>query len=48
MTSYGGDAERTEGITTSAPDAEGAETCMNRHLGHVRSRWARSGGPAED
>ncbi|MBP2579929.1 DNA-binding GntR family transcriptional regulator [Streptomyces sp. PvR006] len=30
-----------------AGDAEGAQACMTRHLGHVRSLWARSGGPAE-
>ncbi|WP_418960125.1 GntR family transcriptional regulator [Streptomyces tritici] len=27
-----------------AGDAEGAEACMTRHLGHVRSLWARGGG----
>ncbi|MGH4032037.1 GntR family transcriptional regulator [Actinomycetota bacterium Odt1-20B] len=27
-----------------AGDAEGAEQCMTRHLGHVRSLWAREGG----
>lgn len=26
-----------------AGDAEGAEACMARHLGHVRSLWARGG-----
>ncbi|WP_171163638.1 GntR family transcriptional regulator [Streptomyces sp. I05A-00742] len=26
-----------------AGDAEGAEQCMGRHLGHVRSLWARGG-----
>lgn len=28
-----------------AGDAKGAETCMARHLGHVRSLWAKSGRP---
>ncbi|GAA0394678.1 GntR family transcriptional regulator [Streptomyces luteireticuli] len=32
-----------------AGDAEGAEACMTRHLGHVRSLWARDrGGPPGD
>ncbi|MER6099738.1 GntR family transcriptional regulator [Streptomyces sp. NPDC001728] len=29
-----------------AGDAEGAEACMTRHLGHVRSLWAKDDGPA--
>ncbi|MFE2014415.1 GntR family transcriptional regulator [Streptomyces sp. NPDC059491] len=29
-----------------AGDAEGAEACMTRHLGHVRSLWAKGDGPA--
>ncbi|WNF30109.1 GntR family transcriptional regulator [Streptomyces sp. C11-1] len=28
-------------------DAEGAEACMARHLGHVRSLWAKGERPAE-
>ncbi|HEY9367432.1 GntR family transcriptional regulator [Streptomyces sp.] len=30
-----------------AGDAEGAEACMTRHLGHVRSLWAKDERPAE-
>ncbi|WP_149183651.1 GntR family transcriptional regulator [Streptomyces sp. TRM49041] len=30
-----------------AGDAEGAEACMARHLGHVRSLWAKGKRPAE-
>ncbi|MBT2365385.1 GntR family transcriptional regulator [Streptomyces sp. ISL-10] len=29
-----------------AGDTKGAEKCMTKHLGHVRSLWARSKGPA--
>ncbi|MEU7038970.1 GntR family transcriptional regulator [Streptomyces sp. NPDC046237] len=29
-----------------AGDAKGAEKCMTRHLGHVRSLWAKGGRPA--
>ncbi|MEU8974776.1 GntR family transcriptional regulator [Streptomyces monashensis] len=30
-----------------ASDAEGAEQCMRRHLGHVRSLWAKGAGDKE-